>query len=139
MAVPVWALLGFAVWTLFLLLTTIGVYRWSRILTGRVQMREFRADQVEGTDFYKRAMRAHANCVENLPIFGAVVLALQASGTSGPLVDRISLAILGARIVQSLIHVGFVQGNTAVLVRFSFFSVQVAGLLWLAGLVVFSG
>lgn len=137
--VPVLALLGFAVWTVFLLLVTVGVYRWSRILSGRTPIREFRADQVEGTDFYKRAMRAHANCVENLPVFGAIVLALQASGTSGALVDRICLAILGARIAQSLVHVSFVQGNTAVSVRFSFFFVQIAGFLWLAGLLVFSG
>jgi uncharacterized MAPEG superfamily protein len=134
-AVPIWALLGFAVWTLVLLLFTVGVYRWTRILTGRVPISEFRADRVEGDDFYKRAMRAHANCVENLPVFGAIVLALQASGTSGALVDGICLAILGARVVQSLIHVSFVQSNTVVPVRFAFFTVQIAGFLWLAGLV----
>ena len=69
-------LLGFATWTLLLLMATVGVYRWSRILTGRVEVRNFRADQVEGEDWYKRAMRAHANCVENLPVFGAIVFAL---------------------------------------------------------------
>jgi uncharacterized MAPEG superfamily protein len=78
--VPLWALLGFAVWTVVLLITTVGVYRWSRILTGRVQIREFPGDQVEGEEWYKRAMRKHANCVENLPVFGALVLTLYASG-----------------------------------------------------------
>jgi hypothetical protein len=34
MTIPVWMLLGFAAWTLLLLSTTVGVYRWSRILTG---------------------------------------------------------------------------------------------------------
>jgi hypothetical protein len=29
--VPLWALLGFATWTVLLLLGTVGVYRWSRI------------------------------------------------------------------------------------------------------------
>jgi len=130
---PIWALLGFATWTLLLLLTTVGVYRWSRILTGRVPIKEFRADRVEGDDFYKRAMRAHANCVENLPVFGAIVLALYASGTGGALVDAVCVAILAARVVQSLIHVGFVQTNTAVSCRFAFFLVQIAGFLWLAG------
>ena len=38
MTVPVWMLLGFAAWTVLLLLTTVGVYRWSRILTGVVPM-----------------------------------------------------------------------------------------------------
>ena len=76
MTVPVWMLVGFAAWTVLLLLTTVGAYRWSRILTGRVAIRNFRADQIEGADWYKRAMRAHANCVENLPVFGAIVFAL---------------------------------------------------------------
>jgi len=61
MTVPVWMLLGFAAWTVLLLLSTVGVYRWSRILTGRVPIRDFRADQVEGEDWYRRSMRAHAN------------------------------------------------------------------------------
>jgi uncharacterized MAPEG superfamily protein len=129
MSTPIWALLGFATWTLLLLFGTIGVYRWSRILTGRVPIREFRADRVEGDDWYKRAMRAHANCVENLPVFGAIVLALYASGTGGPLVDGVCVAILAARVAQSLIHVCFVQTNAAVSVRFAFFLAQIAGFL----------
>ena len=28
MTVPMWMLLGFAAWTVLLLLSTIGVYRW---------------------------------------------------------------------------------------------------------------
>lgn len=136
MSIPIWALFGFAIWTVLLLLTTVGVYRWSRILTGRVPIREFRADRVEGDDWYKRAMRAHANCVENLPVFGAIVLALYASGTGGPIVDAVSLAILAARVVQSLIHVAFVQTNAAVSFRFAFFLVQIVGFLWLGAILV---
>ena len=136
MTIPLWALLGFAAWTVLILLGTVGVYRWSRILTGRVPIREFRADRVEGDDWYKRAMRAHANCVENLPIFGAIVLALRASGIQSSVADGVAIAILAARVVQSLIHVSFVQTNTAVSIRFAFFSVQIAGFFWLIGIVV---
>lgn len=136
MTVPLWALLGFATWTVLLLLGTVGVYRWSRILTGRVPIRDFRADQIEGEDWYKRAMRAHANCLENLPVFGAVVLALYASGIDSTGASAISVVILAARIAQSLIHVCFVPTNTVVSVRFSFFSVQSAGFLWLIAIVV---
>ena len=50
MPLPVWMLLGFATWTVLLLLATVGIYRWSRILMGRVPIREFRADEVEGKD-----------------------------------------------------------------------------------------
>ena len=89
---------------MLLLLATVGVYRWSRILTGRVPIRDFRADQIGGDDWYRRAMRAHANCIENLPVFGATVLALQVSGVDGAAVNSVSIAILAARVGQSLVH-----------------------------------
>ena len=47
-------------WTVLLMLGTVGVDRWSRILAGRVPIRELRADHVEGDDFNKRSMRARA-------------------------------------------------------------------------------
>ncbi len=136
MTVPVWALLGFAIWTVVVLLATVGVYRWSRILTGRVAIRDFRADQIDGDDWYRRAMRAHANCIENLPVFGAIVLALQVSGVRGATVNSVSIAILAARVAQSLVHVCFVQTNTMASLRFAFFFVQIVGFLWLAAIVV---
>ncbi len=136
MTVPMWMLLGFAAWTVLLLLCTVGVYRWSRILTGRVPIRDFRADQVEGDDWYRRAMRAHANCIENLPVFGAIVLALYVSGISGPIVNYLSISVLVTRAVQSLVHVCFVQTNSAVAVRFTFFSVQIFSFLVLIVMVV---
>jgi uncharacterized MAPEG superfamily protein len=129
-------LLAFSVWTLLLLFGTVGVYRWSRILTGRVPIREFRADQVEGADWYKRAMRAHANCVENLPVFGALVFALYISDTSGRSVDVASLLVIGARLPQSLVHLCFVQTNTVVAVRFGFYCAQAASYLYLAAAIV---
>jgi len=131
MTVPVWMLLAFATWTVVLLLATVGVYRWSRILTGRVAIKDFRADQVEGDDWYKRAMRAHANCVENLPVFGAIVLALYAGDVRGSLVSWLCVVVVVARVAQSLIHVCLVPNNTVVSVRFTFFFVQLASFLTL--------
>ena len=136
MTTPIWTLVGFGLWTLLLLFSTVGVYRWSRILTGRVPISEFRADHIEGDDWYRRAMRAHANCVENLPVFGAIVFALYVSGVGGATVDSVSLVILAARVVQSLVHVCLVQTNAVASVRFTFFLVQVAGFLWLIAMVV---
>ena len=136
MTVPMWMLLGFAAWTALLLFSTIGVYRWSRILTGRVPISEFRADQVEGEDWYRRSMRAHANCIENLPVFGAIVLALYVSGVGGSTVNYLSISVLVARVIQSLIHVCLVQTNTVVAVRFTFFSVQLVSFLALIVMVV---
>lgn len=135
MTVPTWALLAFTTWTLVLLLTTVGVYRWSRILTGRVPIKDFRADQVGGADWYKRAMRAHANCVENLPVFAVIVFALLATGISGSTVNFLCIAVLIARIAQSLTHVCFTQTNLVASVRFGFFLVQIVSFLWLIALI----
>jgi uncharacterized MAPEG superfamily protein len=135
MTTPLWMLLGFASWTVLLLTFTVGIYRWSRILTGRSGIAAFRSDQVEGEDWYRRATRAHANCIENLPVFGAIVMALQASGTGGVAVDGLSTAVLIARVVQSLVHISHVQTNAFVAVRFSFFSVQLASFLALIVLI----
>jgi len=127
MTVPVWSLLGFAAWTLLLLLATVGVYRWGRIFTRRSQVAEFRADQVEGADWYRRSMRAHANCVENLPVFGAIVFAMHVAGVGGSTVDVISILVLVARVIQSLVHVSLVQTNFVASVRFAFFFAQFIG------------
>ena len=136
MTVPVLMLVGFAAWTVLLLLATVGVYRWSRILTGRVPIGGFRADRVEGADWYLRAMRAHANCVENLPVFGAIVFGLYAGNVAGALVNGLAVAVLVARIVQSLVHVSFVQTNAVASVRFGFFTVQIVSFLWLTGILL---
>ena len=136
MPVPIWTLLGFAAWTVILLLGTVGIYRWSRILTGRVPIKDFRADQIEGDEWYKRAMRAHANCIENLPVFGAIVLALLVGEVRGPMVNNLCVAVLVARIVQSLIHVSFEPTNTVTSVRFAFFFVQLASFLSLIVMIV---
>jgi uncharacterized MAPEG superfamily protein len=136
-AIPLWMLLGFATWTLLLLLATVGIYRWSRILTGREQIRAFRADHIEGEDWYRRSMRAHANCVENLPVFAVIVLALYVTGIDSPLVRTLTVVVLVARVLQSLVHVSFVQSNRVVTVRFTFFLVQIVSFLWLIGIIAF--
>ena len=136
MTIPLWMLLGFAAWTLLLLTATVGVYRWSRIVTGRSGVGAFPADQVEGEEWYKRAMRAHANCIENLPVFGAIVFAVHVSGVRGGAADVASIAVLAARVAQSLIHVSFVQTDAVVSVRFTFYSIQAACFVWLIVLVL---
>jgi len=132
---PVWMLLGFATWTALLLLFTVGIYRWSRIFSGRVLIRNFPADAVGGDEWYRRATRAHANCIENLPVFGAIVFALFVSHVSGPAVDALSIGILIARVVQSLIHVSLVQTNSVVAVRFTLFCVQAVSFLALIAII----
>src|SRR3954453_3318418 len=119
MSTPVWVLLGFAGWTALLLLSTIGVYRWKRVLTREAGIADFKADQPSGDDWYLRAMRAHANCIENLPLYGAVVVAMMASGGSSPVLDALALVLLPARMAQSVMHVFFKQTNRVVAIRFT--------------------
>ncbi|HCU24436.1 MAG TPA: hypothetical protein DF383_05400, partial [Deltaproteobacteria bacterium] len=80
MTIPVWVLLAFAFWTLITLMMNVGVYRWYHIFTQRRQIKDFPADRVEGSDFYRRAMRAHVNCVENLPVYAALALVIYIAG-----------------------------------------------------------
>jgi uncharacterized MAPEG superfamily protein len=126
MNVPVLVLLAFAAWTLLTLFGSIGVYRWSRILTGRTSVAEWRADLPQGSDWYKRAMRAHMNCVENLPLYTAIVVALIATGVKSATIDILAIAILAARVGQTLVHIGLPPTNAAASLRFALFFVQAA-------------
>ena len=136
MTIPIWMLLGFAAWTVILLAATVGVYRWTRILSGHVSVSSFRADQVEGEDWYRRSMRAHANCIENLPVFGAIVVALYVAGLGGPVINVLSVLVLISRVLQSLVHVSHVQTDAFVAVRFSLLCVQLISFVALIILVV---
>ena len=102
MNIPVLVLLGFAAWTLVILSVGVGGYRWALILSGRASVAGWRADAPQGADWYQRVMRAHMNCVENLPVYGAIVVALTVAGLQSPLVDRLSETMLAARIGQTI-------------------------------------
>lgn len=129
MNIPIISLLGFTLWTLVLLLATVGVYRWRRILTRRVAISRFIAGDDLGDEWYGRAMRAHANCLENLPIFAVLVLAAGVLDVAGRWFDVLCMLVLAARIVHSLIHVCFVQTDRVVGVRFLFYVMQVIAFL----------
>ncbi|TWI31610.1 MAPEG family protein [Mesorhizobium tianshanense] len=77
----------------------------------------------------QRIARAHANCIEGLPIFGGLLaIAIMTSRTG--ITDPLASWFLGARIVQSIIHL--VSTNPpAVSLRFTAFIIQVAiGVYW---------
>lgn len=131
MTIPQWTLLGFAAWTLLLLMATVGVYRWGNILFAKAAIAYFPHDAPEGAGWYQRGTRAHANCIENLPVFGVVIYLISITGLQGPVVDTLCIATLAARIVQSCVHISHVQTNAFVAVRFSFYSVQLVSFLLL--------
>src|SRR5262249_45901029 len=130
------SLLGFALWTLLMLMFTIGVHRWSRILTRKAAIHEFPADAPEGPVWYKRATRAHLNCIENLPVFTAIVFVASDTGVHGRDLDALGITILCARIAQSITHVAFVQTARVVSIRFTFFSVQLLAMLVMSVIVI---
>jgi uncharacterized MAPEG superfamily protein len=138
MNVPAFVLLGFAGWTVLTLFGSIGVYRWSRILTGRASLSEWRADVPQGSERYQRAMRAHMNCVENLPIFGALVVALMATGLQSPSVDALSVGLLLARIGQTLVHIVAPPTSAWAALRFALFFVQIVCIMLIGTIIVLS-
>jgi uncharacterized MAPEG superfamily protein len=127
MPIPVWVLLGFAAWTLLILFATVGIYRWSRIFAARTPIAMWRAEQ-QGSEWYRRAIRAHLNCVENLPVYTAIVVALLAARVTSPIVDGLATTVLFARICQSTIHLLFEQTNIIAAIRFAFYFVQAVGI-----------
>ncbi|MCB1307401.1 MAG: MAPEG family protein [Leptospiraceae bacterium] len=122
------AILGFVLWTISINLMIIG-WRSVRVFSGASKINAFPADEKHGPDWYRRMLRAHANCVENLPFFGLVfvmALILDITGVS----DRVALIVLAARIAQSVLH--FISTSAlAVTIRFTFYSVQLILILWM--------
>ena len=67
------ALLGFIAWTLFLLVLMEAI-RSGLVLTGAVPANDFNPGNSNLSPFMQRLARAHANCLEGLPIFGGLLL-----------------------------------------------------------------
>ncbi|VVC75458.1 hypothetical protein AQUSIP_07480 [Aquicella siphonis] len=132
MTIPQWTLLGFAVWTLLVLISTIGITRWYLILCGQNQPREFRADEPHGSPRYRRAMRAHVNCVENLPVYGSIIFIITLLKLDNALLDVLAVTFMTARICQTITHVAFTDTNRMVLIRFAFFFTQLIIMFWMA-------
>jgi uncharacterized MAPEG superfamily protein len=134
MTVGLACLLGFAAWTLLLVVFGIGFTRIGKIVAGKARPNDFAADVPHGSERYRRIMRAHANCVENLPLFGAVVITGAITGMRGGLFDSLPVVYLATRVAQSLTHIAS-GGSKAVSVRFALFLAQIACLVWLGVLV----
>ena len=64
----------FTGWALFLLVLMEAI-RAHLVMTGRVRSDAFRPDNAGISPFMERLARAHANCVESLPVFGGLLLA----------------------------------------------------------------
>jgi uncharacterized MAPEG superfamily protein len=122
------ALAGFIAWTLFLLVVMEAI-RSKMVVAKEVPANGFQPDNANLSPFMQRLARAHANCLEGLPIFGGLMLVAAVSGNAA-LTDPLAFVLLGARIVQSSIHLASLSA-TAVTLRFSAFAVQMGiGVYW---------
>jgi uncharacterized MAPEG superfamily protein len=119
---PLLCLLGFALWPI-VLVSGIGVFRVSQVLTGKAKPNSFPSGTPHGSDIYWRLNRAHMNSLESLPIFGAVVLAGVVAHADTPLFGNLALTALLCRVAQSTAHISG-SSNMHVNVRFTFFLVQ---------------
>ncbi len=127
-------LTAFIAWTL-LLLTLMEVMRSQLVVRGKVAANAFTPDNAGLSPFMQRLARAHANCVENLPIFAGLLLIALVTGRTA-VTDPLAYVLLGARVLQSVVHLMSLS-TTAVTVRFAAFAVQMAiGLYWAFGLLV---
>ncbi len=123
MNISLWSLLIFAIWTM-IIVGMIGYFRWRLIFSRQKEIKVFRADYFCESDFYRRLMRAHINCTENLPIFAAIVFIIYATQTQSIIIDQLAAIFIIARIFQSIIHISFIETNRTALSRFLLFSVQ---------------
>ena len=131
------ALTGFVSWTLLLLVLMEGI-RTKLVATKAVQPNGFTPDNANLSPFMQRLARAHANCLEGLPVFGGLMLIALVAGKPA-ITDPLAYALLAARIFQSVVHL-WSTAPVAVTLRFSAFAVQMAiGAYWAARLLAEAG
>lgn len=126
------ALTGFIAWTLTLLIL-MEVIRAVLVVTKQVAANGFSPDNANLSPFMQRLARAHANCLEGLPVFGGLlVVALLTERTA--VTDTLAYVFLAARLVQSCIHLASIT-PAAVTARFAAFALQmVIAVVWVVGL-----
>jgi uncharacterized MAPEG superfamily protein len=116
-------LIGLTAWTLFLLIL-MEALRSRLILTKAVAANELKPDNSNLSPFMQRLARAHANCVESLPIFGILIIAALLTNRTS-ITNPLAPWLFAARLVQSSAHLASLS-IPAVWVRFIAFAVQIA-------------
>jgi uncharacterized MAPEG superfamily protein len=118
------AMLLYGAWTL-LLPIFYASYRVPMIAGGMRRADHWERGKPTGDSaLLVRARNAHLNCIENFPVFAAVVLAAALLDKSA-VVDALAAYVLYARIAQSVMHVA---GTSLPLIalRGTFYFVQIA-------------
>lgn len=128
------ALTGFIAWSLALLVLMEAI-RSKMVLAKEIPANAFTPDNANLSAFMQRLARAHANCLEGLPVFGGLMLVAMVTGRAS-VTDPLAFWLLAARIVQSCIHLASLSPIAATL-RFVAFAVQLGiAILWSATLLL---
>ena len=126
---PLQALLGFAAWTISLI-AIVFLYRGARFLGGTpINHWPRGAKPADDAGVIRRMEDAHANCLENLPIFAVIVLAAAALGRLEA-IAVLAPCVLYSRVGQTLAHLSG-SGRANVLVRATFWAAQVVLFWWM--------
>jgi uncharacterized MAPEG superfamily protein len=127
-------LLGLIAWMLFLLVM-MEALRGHLLMTKAIASNQFRPDNSNLSPFMQRLARAHANCVESVPVFGLLLLLALLTNRAG-VTDPLAPWLFGARIVQSCIHLASLS-VLAVNLRFVAFAAQIGiAAYWIWALLV---
>lgn len=123
-------LLGFVVWSIVMTFILLGV-RFGAMRQGK-PLNSFSAEGTDVGALGLRVTRAHANSLENLAIIASLLLYAIATDQTA-VTDGLAAIVLGARVVQSVVHM-VSTSVPAVLVRATAFAVQmVIALIWAWG------
>lgn len=129
MTASICALLGFAGITLLLPFIVVNA-RTLEIVTGKNPVNAWGRDKdTPRPALILRLEHAHANCIENLVVFGAIILGAAALG-KGAITDGLAMFVLYARIGQVITH-AISTSQVAVLIRATFYVVQVLIMAWM--------
>lgn len=138
MTPPLAALLFFALWTLSLVTLGIGPYRVIKVLRREARSNSFTGGALEGPDWVQRLTRAHLNCVENLPVFGVLVIVGHLVGLREGLFASLAITVAVARVGQTVTHL--LSGRSLVVnIRFTFFLVQLLASFTMGALILLRG
>ena len=117
------ALLAFTGWTLALV-GWVAAYRIARFVKGApINSWPRGAARQDDPPIMRRIEDAHANCLENLPVFAVLVLAGAALGKL-PSIDVLAACVFYSRVAQSLAH-ALGTDSARVHIRAAFFTAQV--------------
>jgi hypothetical protein len=118
-------LTGFVTWTL-LLLVLMEILRTQLVLRGKVPANGFAPDNAGLSPFLQRLARAHAYCIEGLPVFGGLLVVAVVAGRAG-VTDPLAFCSSGHGCSSRWC----IWSRSAVKVRFGAFAVQMGiGVYW---------